>query len=125
MTRLLLLSLFGLASAFVAPSPRLAPHGPASLVEASAKVGAQADAPSQELSSWSSCLLAGLSIGYAAAAGKAFQRAKISCQAEKASVARTPVAYPIFTFRWLAIHALVVPTVFFLGAISSMQFIQR
>ena len=39
--------------------------------------------------------------------------------------ARTPVAYPIFTFRWLAIHALVVPTVFFLGAISSMQFIQR
>ena len=37
----------------------------------------------------------------------------------------TPVAYPIFTFRWLAIHALVVPTVFFLGAISSMQFIQR
>ncbi|CAE7720176.1 psbF, partial [Symbiodinium microadriaticum] len=41
------------------------------------------------------------------------------------AVARTPVAYPIFTFRWLAIHALVVPTVFFLGAISSMQFIQR
>lgn len=27
--------------------------------------------------------------------------------------------------RWLAVHALVVPTVFFLGAISSMQFIQR
>jgi len=23
------------------------------------------------------------------------------------------VAYPIFTFRWLAIHALAVPTVFF------------
>ena len=35
------------------------------------------------------------------------------------------VAYPIFTFRWLAIHALDVPTVFFLGAITSMQFIQR
>jgi len=35
------------------------------------------------------------------------------------------VAYPIFTFRWLAIHALAVPTVFFLGAITSMQFIQR
>ena len=28
-----------------------------------------------------------------------------------------PVAYPIFTFRWLTIHALAVPTVFFLGAI--------
>ena len=35
------------------------------------------------------------------------------------------VAYPIFTFRWLAIHGLAVPTVFFLGAIVSMQFIQR
>ena len=35
------------------------------------------------------------------------------------------VAYPIFTFRWLAIHGLAVPTVFFLGAITSMQFIQR
>jgi len=36
-----------------------------------------------------------------------------------------PIAYPIFTFRWLTIHALAVPTVFFLGAITSMQFIQR
>lgn len=36
-----------------------------------------------------------------------------------------PVSYPIFTFRWLAIHGLAVPTVFFLGAITSMQFIQR
>jgi len=32
-----------------------------------------------------------------------------------------PIAYPIFTFRWLTIHALAVPTVFFLGAITSMQ----
>ena len=36
-----------------------------------------------------------------------------------------PVAYPIFTFRWLTIHALAVPTVFFLGGITSMQIIQR
>jgi photosystem II cytochrome b559 subunit beta len=36
-----------------------------------------------------------------------------------------PVAYPIFTFRWLAIHGLAIPTVFFLGAITSMQFLQR
>jgi photosystem II cytochrome b559 subunit beta len=35
------------------------------------------------------------------------------------------VIYPIFTFRWLTIHALAVPTLFFLGAITSMQFIQR
>lgn len=33
--------------------------------------------------------------------------------------------YPVFTVRWLAIHALGVPTVFFLGAITAMQFIQR
>lgn len=33
--------------------------------------------------------------------------------------------YPIFTVRWLAVHGLAVPTVFFLGAISAMQFIQR
>lgn len=24
------------------------------------------------------------------------------------AASRTPVAYPIFTFRWLAVHALVV-----------------
>lgn len=35
------------------------------------------------------------------------------------------VTYPIFTVRWLAIHAIAVPTVFFLGAITAMQFIQR
>nr|YP_009668494.1 photosystem II cytochrome b559 beta subunit [Heteroscyphus argutus]QCW59269.1 photosystem II cytochrome b559 beta subunit [Heteroscyphus argutus]QWW92879.1 photosystem II cytochrome b559 beta subunit [Herbertus javanicus] len=33
--------------------------------------------------------------------------------------------YPIFTVRWLAVHGLAVPTVFFSGAISAMQFIQR
>ncbi|MGD1872669.1 MAG: cytochrome b559 subunit beta [Mastigocoleus sp.] len=33
--------------------------------------------------------------------------------------------YPIFTVRWLAVHTLAVPTVFFLGAIAAMQFIQR
>ena len=36
-----------------------------------------------------------------------------------------PVSYPIFTVRWLAVHTLAVPTVFFLGAIAAMQFIQR
>jgi photosystem II cytochrome b559 subunit beta len=33
--------------------------------------------------------------------------------------------YPIFTVRWLAVHALAVPTVFFLGSITAIQFIQR
>lgn len=33
--------------------------------------------------------------------------------------------YPIYTVRWLSIHALGVPTVWFLGAIGSMQFIVR
>ncbi|AFY69206.1 Cytochrome b559 subunit beta [Thalassoporum mexicanum PCC 7367] len=36
-----------------------------------------------------------------------------------------PVEYPVFTVRWLSIHALGVPTVFFLGAIAAMQFISR
>ena len=36
-----------------------------------------------------------------------------------------PVVYPIFTVRWLSVHALGIPTVFFLGAIAAMQFIQR
>ena len=33
--------------------------------------------------------------------------------------------YPTYTVRWLSIHALGVPTVWLLGAIGSMQFIQR
>lgn len=36
-----------------------------------------------------------------------------------------PVTYPIFTVRWLSVHALAIPSVFFLGAIAAMQFIQR
>lgn len=36
-----------------------------------------------------------------------------------------PLTYPIFTVRWLAVHGIAVPTVFFLGAITAMQFIQR
>ncbi len=36
-----------------------------------------------------------------------------------------PVSYPIFTVRWVAVHTLGIPTVFFLGAIAAMQFIQR
>nr|AYQ94736.1 photosystem II protein VI [Elakatothrix viridis] len=35
------------------------------------------------------------------------------------------ITYPIFTVRWLAIHAIAVPTIFFLGSITAMQFIQR
>ena len=35
---------------------------------------------------------------------------------------KTTVGYPIITVRWLAIHALAIPTVFFIGAITSMQF---
>jgi photosystem II cytochrome b559 subunit beta len=36
-----------------------------------------------------------------------------------------PVSYPIFTVRWIAVHTLAVPSVFFIGAIAGMQFIQR
>ena len=43
----------------------------------------------------------------------------------QAPVATTPRNYPIFTVRWLALHTLGVPTVFFLGALAAMQFIRR
>eukprot|EP00438_Fugacium_kawagutii_P018391 Skav220279 [mRNA] locus=scaffold915:33570:34861:+ [translate_table: standard] len=70
-------------------------------------------------------LALGASVGYAAAMAARGSSLMRRAENQPAAVARTPVAYPIFTFRWLAVHALVVPTVFFLGAISSMQFIQR
>lgn len=34
-------------------------------------------------------------------------------------------SYPVFTVRWLSIHALTVPTIFFIGALAAMQFIQK
>jgi len=37
----------------------------------------------------------------------------------------TPRNYPIVTVRWLAVHALGIPTVFFLGALAAMQFVRR
>lgn len=36
-----------------------------------------------------------------------------------------PISYPIFTVRWIAVHTLAVPAIFFIGAIAAMQFIQR
>jgi photosystem II cytochrome b559 subunit beta len=39
--------------------------------------------------------------------------------------AKKTYTYPIFTFRWLAVHALAVPTIFFIGSITAIQFIQR
>lgn len=44
---------------------------------------------------------------------------------ENMATKKSSYTYPIFTVRWLAIHALAVPTVFFLGSITAMQFIQR
>mmetsp|Transcript_62073 Transcript_62073/g.98239 ORF Transcript_62073/g.98239 Transcript_62073/m.98239 type:complete len:122 (+) Transcript_62073:62-427(+) len=117
--------LFFLASAATAlafvPPVNTRPHEAAPVMGASA-----AEEPTQ---STGFCLALGASVGYAAAAmGAVSRQGRVALKAEQsppAAVARTPVAYPIFTFRWLAVHALVVPTVFFLGAISSMQFIQR
>jgi photosystem II cytochrome b559 subunit beta len=39
--------------------------------------------------------------------------------------AKKTYTYPIFTFRWLAVHALAVPTIFFIGSITAIQFVQR
>merc|ERR1712129_469581 len=118
-------------AAFVQPSAQAKPVQ-LSQTAAAAKEPLQprlvvADSASADMS-WTSCLLAGLGLGYAVGTSQAYSRQKsVALAAEKprAQPARTPVAYPIFTFRWLAIHAIAVPTVFFLGAISAMQFIQR
>ena len=86
------------------------------------------EAETEAATPWGACVLAGLGMGYGAAAATAFSRQSKTARAAEPKVkqvARTPVAYPIFTFRWLAVHALTVPSVFFLGAISAMQFIQR
>jgi len=32
--------------------------------------------------------------------------------------------YPIFTVRWLAVHALAIPSVFYLGSIAAMQLVE-
>lgn len=42
-----------------------------------------------------------------------------------AATKNLPISYPIITVRWLAVHALAIPTVFFFGALTAMQFIQR
>merc|ERR1719159_541569 len=107
------------------------------LETASSRLDAQAPQTSAS-TPWSTCLLAGLGLGYAAAIVTAQSRTAMRAEAGGAtrgekkfitgpvnSGVRTPVAYPIFTFRWLAVHALTVPGVFFIGAIVAMQFIQR
>ena len=38
---------------------------------------------------------------------------------------RPDEAYPVITIRTLAVNALGIPTVFFLGALAAMQFIRR
>mmetsp|Transcript_52533 Transcript_52533/g.64351 ORF Transcript_52533/g.64351 Transcript_52533/m.64351 type:complete len:124 (+) Transcript_52533:65-436(+) len=104
----------------------VAPANPRPEMTHEARVTLSPEPTVEASSSWTS-LMAGASLGYAAAAVAAASKGRMAMKAENQTpaVARTPVAYPIFTFRWLAVHALVVPTVFFLGAISSMQFIQR
>mmetsp|Transcript_8583 Transcript_8583/g.20204 ORF Transcript_8583/g.20204 Transcript_8583/m.20204 type:complete len:127 (-) Transcript_8583:95-475(-) len=119
-----LCSLFGASVAFVPSSVSVRPQQPLAAVD-SVSTRAEATVESEASASWTSCMLAGAGLGYAAAIAGALRRTDVSCKAEKVAAAKTPVAYPIFTFRWLAVHTLVIPTVFFLGAISSMQFIQR
>eukprot|EP00448_Togula_jolla_P040049 CAMPEP_0170621516 /NCGR_PEP_ID=MMETSP0224-20130122/28639_1 /TAXON_ID=285029 /ORGANISM="Togula jolla, Strain CCCM 725" /LENGTH=133 /DNA_ID=CAMNT_0010947773 /DNA_START=54 /DNA_END=455 /DNA_ORIENTATION=- len=119
------------ATAFIPSAVQPMDHGVSSVAQGKVQgvQGVQLSGVAQpELSSsWSSCVLAGLGLGYAAAAAGAYRRGGSIARAaeQKPATARTPVAYPIFTFRWLAIHAIAVPAVFFLGSISAMQFIQR
>mmetsp|Transcript_48914 Transcript_48914/g.109712 ORF Transcript_48914/g.109712 Transcript_48914/m.109712 type:complete len:126 (+) Transcript_48914:88-465(+) len=121
---LAVLAIFGTATAFI-------PTGVSSRVAVPERLAAKEQLTTLETtaeassSSWTTCMLAGMGIGYAAAISAAARSSTVARKAEKVAAAKTPVAYPIFTFRWLAVHTLVIPTVFFLGAISSMQFIQR
>mmetsp|Transcript_115232 Transcript_115232/g.246248 ORF Transcript_115232/g.246248 Transcript_115232/m.246248 type:complete len:143 (-) Transcript_115232:79-507(-) len=108
-------------------APRIAAPG-AALGASEAAFPIEVEAEEASAVPATACLLAGLGLGYAAAVAGAAKKGRVAMKAEgkpAIAAARTPVAYPIFTFRWLAVHALAVPTVFFLGAISSMQFIQR
>ena len=43
----------------------------------------------------------------------------------QSAASSTPRNSPIFTVQWLAVHALGIPTVFFLGALAAMQFVRR
>ncbi len=121
-------ALFCGAVAFVPTMPQGAPY-PAAGTPRVAIATMEATSEVEVETTWSSLLLAGAGIGYAAAAVGAHSRQSRTAMAAEAGnklpTVRTPVAYPIFTFRWLAVHMLAVPSVFFLGAISSMQFIQR
>uniref|UniRef100_A0A7S4RZ24 Cytochrome b559 subunit beta n=1 Tax=Alexandrium monilatum TaxID=311494 RepID=A0A7S4RZ24_9DINO len=130
MALLLLALLAAPAAAFVPPQPQgVRPRAQAVAAGPAKAIAPEAPASAEPATPWSSCLLAGLGLGYAAAASSAAARQTRTARAAEAkpkvAAARTPVAYPIFTFRWLAVHAITIPTVFFLGAISSMQFIQR
>lgn len=74
-----------------------------------------------------SILNSGTAVSLSAAAPEVKQKAVFdqlvevtACQpTPKKRVSSQPIVYPIFTFRWLTIHALAVPTVFFLGAITA------
>mmetsp|Transcript_107382 Transcript_107382/g.302186 ORF Transcript_107382/g.302186 Transcript_107382/m.302186 type:complete len:139 (-) Transcript_107382:277-693(-) len=131
----LILVLCGGAAAFVpggAQGPMAGLHGRWTPASGATRPSGPGVAVQEEVPAGTktTCLLAGLGIGVVAAlvgAASGHRGSTLSRRAEKGQVsaARTPVAYPIFTFRWLAVHMLAVPTVFFLGAISAMQFIQR
>jgi photosystem II cytochrome b559 subunit alpha len=49
----------------------------------------------------------------------------LNCYINLKMSAKKTYTYPIFTFRWLAVHALAVPTIFFIGSITAIQFLQR
>eukprot|EP00929_Paragymnodinium_shiwhaense_P042421 TRINITY_DN2195_c0_g2_i1.p2 TRINITY_DN2195_c0_g2~~TRINITY_DN2195_c0_g2_i1.p2 ORF type:complete len:131 (+),score=38.45 TRINITY_DN2195_c0_g2_i1:76-468(+) len=99
------------------------PHAGAAKLQSPHAAAAE---PVAEGTNWTASVLAGLGLGYAAAAASAYSKtARAAAKGQQPAAPRTPVAYPIFTFRWLAVHALTIPTVFFLGSISAMQFIQR
>lgn len=96
------------AAAFASPAAQqTAVTGLQRSVSSAPLASAAGDSAPQASTPWTSCILAGLGLGYAAAAASRVARA--AEQKPQVAAARTPVAYPIFTFRWLAVHMLAVP----------------
>ena len=86
------------ACAFVQPAPQLRS------VHATGAESQRREAPRVETETSSGFALAlGASLGYAAAMGARGSMMRRAENQPPAAVARTPVAYPIFTFRWLTL----------------------
>eukprot|EP00403_Amphidinium_massartii_P023933 CAMPEP_0178400810 /NCGR_PEP_ID=MMETSP0689_2-20121128/15980_1 /TAXON_ID=160604 /ORGANISM="Amphidinium massartii, Strain CS-259" /LENGTH=103 /DNA_ID=CAMNT_0020021615 /DNA_START=99 /DNA_END=407 /DNA_ORIENTATION=- len=97
---IVLCALLGTAVAFVPAGVSSRASAPQHASSSIPQLAAPESAETSSSAAWTSCLLAGMGIGYAAAVSAAARSGSVTCKAEKVAAAKTPVAYPIFTFRW-------------------------